>query len=125
MLGRFDKLVFHLIRNFRNFRMAFLMHQPTKQIVLFHQIALVNVRNTTLEENLNQKCHYCHGILILNLQTHDCRNFVDTPFGSFFVIIDFHESNVVLITLVINVLQFSEHLLRYLVVLVVCNKITV
>lgn len=45
--------------------------------------------------------------------------FIDAPLLGFVVIVDLDESDIVLITLVVNVLQLGQHLLRSLGVLVV------
>lgn len=51
----FDEFVLHLISNFRNFGMTFLINEPTEQVVFFHQITFVNVWDATFKEHLLQK----------------------------------------------------------------------
>lgn len=68
------------------------MHQPAEQLVLFHQITLVDVWNATFKE-------------------YNRRYLIDTPFFGLLVIIDLDKGNIVLIALVVNVFQFCEDFL--------------
>lgn len=97
-----NQFVFHLVGDFRDFGVLLLVDQPAEEFLLLHQVTLVDVWNSTLEED--------HGWELL-----------DTPLAGFVVVVDLHEGNVVLVALVVDVFELSEDLLGLLGVFVVCG----
>lgn len=59
-----------------------------------------------------------------SLKEYQSRKRVDTIFLRFFQVADFHESYVVLVTIVVDVLQLAQHLLALFLILVICSMTT-
>lgn len=100
MSCRFDEFVLHFVSNLRNLGMLFLVDQPTQKFVFFHEITLIYVRNSLLEQNYSRNC-------------------VNSPLLGLTIVIDFHKRNIILIAIIINVFQFYQYLLRFLLVFVI------
>lgn len=104
MRERFDELVLHLIGDFWDFGVLLLMNQPAQQLLLLHQVTLINMRNSTLEQN-------------------HCGKLLNSPLVSLVVIVNLHEGNVVLIAFIVDVFELGEDLLRLLGVFIVWREI--
>lgn len=92
MFGVLDQFVLHFIGNLGNFRVTLLMHQPAEEFILFHQITLVDMWNTTFKE-------------------YNRWDLINTPFFGFLIIIDLDKGNIILIALIVDVFQFCEDFL--------------
>lgn len=97
-----NQLVLHLVGDFWNLGVLLLVNQPSEQFFFLHQVALVNVGDATLEQ------HHSWQVL-------------DTPLGSFVVVVNLHKSDVILVAFVVDVFKLRQNLLRFLRVLVVCK----
>lgn len=125
MLGGFDEFVLHFVGDFWDFSVTLLVDQPAEQIILFHKIALINVRNTTFIEHLSGVCAKANAFRGRSLtfltrypgtpetvpnkkrNTHNSWNIVNAPFVSFLFIVDFDKGNVILIAFIIDIFQFG------------------
>lgn len=96
-----NQFVLHLVGDLWNLGVFLLMNQPAEELLFFHQVTLVDVRDSSLEQN-------------------HCRKLFNAPLVCFIVIVNLNKCDVVLIALVVDVFEFSENLLRLLRVFVVC-----
>lgn len=97
-----DNYVQHFVGNILDLVGLLLLLQPLEHLLLVLEITLVHHRDTFLEVEHR-------GYLI------------DTVLLGFVHIVDFHERYAELVTLVVDVLQFVENLLRLSVVVIVCG----
>lgn len=100
MIHFLDNQVQHLIGNVLNLVRTLLFLDPLQDILLLHQVALVDRGNALLK-------------------VHQLGDLLDAVLLGLFRVVDLHEQDAQLIALVVNVLELGQDLLGLFVVVVV------
>lgn len=121
----------HFVRYFRDLGVFFLMQQPAQYLILVHEIAcrmhislVVIMFFFYVNGNLQNKKLTIVNMWYLSFKKHQSGKGVYAIFLCFIEVADLHESYVVLVTVVVDVLQFAQHLLTLLLIFVICRMVT-